>query len=276
MFAPAHLLTLYGGVARGMRLQQHGCTRRRLADAVNDGSIDRVRNGVFALSNADPKVISAAAHGGALTCADALRAHGIWTFPSADDDVHVWLGGAGRHYAHHECRCTVHYSPGRAEPGLAPLYVALIHAYRCLDPEAFFAAYESAWNLRKLTSADRRRIRAELPKAAAWMLDLARPDAQSGLESLLRFRLHLLGFALASQVGIDGVGRVDFVIGGRVILEVDGKENHEGSRRHVDLMRDAAASALSYETLRFDYSMVLYEWDRVVAAVVSALARARA
>ena len=275
MFTPAQLLTRFGGIARGMRPQHHGCTRTRLADAVAAGTITRVRNGVFAVPGADPKVVAAAAHGGALTCADALRAHGIWTL-RIDDEVHVWLGEAGRSFAHERCGCTVHYSAGRADPGVAPLVAALIHAYRCLEPEAFFAAYESAWNQRKLSAADRRRIRAELPKTAAWMLDLARPDAQSGLESLLRFRLHLLGFALDAQVEIDGVGRVDFVIGGRVILEVDGCLNHEGSRRHSDLMRDAAASALGYETLRFDYAMMLYEWDVVVAAILPALDRARA
>jgi very-short-patch-repair endonuclease len=41
-------------------------------------------------------------------------------------------------------------------------------------------------------------------------------------------------------------------------------------------MRDAAASALGYETLRFDYAMMLYEWDVVVAAILPALDRAHA
>ena len=73
---------------------------------------------------------------------------------------------------------------------------------------------------------------------------------------------------------IDGVGRVDFVIGGRVILEADGKLNHSGDRRHKDLMRDAAASALGYETLRFDYAMIIHDGERVAAAILPALMRA--
>src|SRR5690606_38969729 len=158
--------------------------------------------------------------------------------------------------------------------GYASVATALIHAYRCLTAEAFFAAYESAWNRRLITASDRRRIRQELPKKAAWMLDLARSDSQSGLESLLRFRLRLLGISLECQVDIDGVGRVDFVAGGRLIIEVDGKENHAGAeRRHNDLVRDAAASALGYETLRFDYSLVVYNWEVVEDAILPALAR---
>jgi len=112
--------------------------------------------------------------------------------------------------------------------------------------------------------------------AARWLLDLARPDSESGLESLLRLRLYLLGIRLDCQVDIDGVGRVDFVVGGRVILEADGEENHAGSRRHKDLVRDAAASVLGYETLRFDYAMIVHHWDTVVAAILPALNRAGA
>ncbi|MGM7679955.1 endonuclease domain-containing protein [Microbacterium sp. A94] len=276
MFPPVVLLDRFGGIARGTFLQQFGCTRKQLAADVRIGSIHRVRPGVFAIPTADARVVSAAAHGGALTCNAALRFHGIWILPDPDDEVHVWMGAAGRSHPHERCVCVVHYSPGRAELGLAPVAAALVHAYRCLSQEAFFAAYESAWNKRLISATDRARIRRELPKTAGWLLDLARADAESGLESLLRLRLHLLGIQLECQVAIDGVGRVDFVIGGRVILEADGKDNHTGAKRHKDLMRDAAASVLGYETLHFDYAMILHNWDLVVAAILPAIARARA
>ena len=127
-----------------------------------------------------------------------------------------------------------------------------------------------------LTAAARARVRAALPASARWLVDLARPDAESGLESLVRLRLHLIGVEVRTQVAVAGVGRVDFVIEGRVILEADGRENHDGpSQRHRDLMRDAAASRLGFETLRFDYAMILHTWDVVVAAVMAALGRAR-
>lgn len=171
----------------------------------------------------------------------------------------------------------MHYSPGIAALGVAPLAEVLVHVYRCLGTEAFFAAYESAWNQRLISAHDRARIRRALPASARWMLDLARPDAESGLESLLRLRLHLLGIRLECQVSIHGVGRVDFVIAGRLILEADGRENHTGAeRRHRDLIRDAAASARGYETLRFDYAMIVHDWDAVVQAILPAVNRARA
>lgn len=275
MLQPNQLLAHFDGIARGTQLQAFGCTRTQLSSAVRSGSILRVRNGVYALHTIDPRVITAAEHGGALTCAAALRARGVWVLPEADAEVHVWMGEAGR--AHHEqCGCVPHYTPGRSGLGIASVATALVHLYRCADQETFFAAYESAWNKRLITAFDRARIRRELPRTAQWLLDLARNDAESGLESLLRLRLHLLGIHLDCQVQIDGVGRVDFVIAERVILEADGKLNHDGPMRHKDLVRDAAASALGYETLRFDYAMILHDWDRVIAAILPALARAQA
>ena len=276
MMKPADLLDTLGGIARGRLLQQYGSTRSQLAVATREGTIRRIRPGVYALETTDPKIVVAAAHGGALTCADALRAHGIWVLPSVDHDVHVWLGRSGRTHPHASCECIPHHSPGAAGLGLAPVAAALVHAHRCLDQEAFFAAYESAWNKHLLSSHDRKRIRRELPKSTHWLLDLARSDAESGLESVLRLRLHLLGIHLDCQVVIDGVGRVDSVAARRVIVEVDGRLNHAGPEmRHKDLTRDAAASHLGFETLRFDYAMIMHDWDAVVHAITSAIARAR-
>jgi very-short-patch-repair endonuclease len=149
-----------------------------------------------------------------------------------------------------------------------------VHVYHCHGDEVFFAALESALRQRKISSAATGRIRARLPLRARWLVDLARADADSGLESLLRLRLHVLGIRLECQVAIPTVGIVDFVVGDRLILETDGKENHDGaSHRHKDLRRDAAASRLGYETLRFDYALVIHDWPTVEAAILAALAR---
>ncbi len=112
-----------------------------------------------------------------------------------------------------------------------------------------------------LSRTDREWIRRAVPARTRWLVDLARPDADSGLESLLRLRLIRLGVVLECQVVIVGVGRVDFVAAGVLIIEVDGRENHDGqSLRHKDLVRDAVAAALGYETLRFDYALVVHDW----------------
>ncbi|QMU97609.1 DUF559 domain-containing protein [Microbacterium esteraromaticum] len=262
-----------GGVARGSHLQTLGFDRRHLAACVARGEIRRVRPGVFCSNALSSEVHSAVAHGGALTCVSLLRRSGIWTL-SHSDAVHVWMG-PGRHARPHRgCRCVSHYQQGRPPLSTAPLVAALLHFRQCEGDEAFFAAFESAWRKRLLSRAQRDQVRAGLPRGARWLVDLARPDADSGLESLLRLRLHIIGIRLDCQVVIDGVGRVDFVIDGRLIIEADGRENHDAPvKRHKDLVRDAAASALGYETLRFDYAQLIHGWDTVQGSILAALQR---
>jgi very-short-patch-repair endonuclease len=159
--------------------------------------------------------------------------------------------------------------------GLVDVERALVHSYGCHGAEFFFAALESAWNRRLIGSAALGRIRRTLPAGARWLVDFARPDADSRLESIVRLRLHLHGIEVATQVEIPGVGRVDFVVAGRVILEADGRGNHDGaSQRHRDLRRNAVASRLGYETLRFDYAMIIHDWPTVLSAVLAAVRRA--
>ncbi|WP_308488884.1 endonuclease domain-containing protein [Microbacterium sp. ASV81] len=239
------------------------------------GEIERIRHGVFALPDLDAETRTAIAHGGALTCVSVLRMRDVWVL-SDSTAVHVWLGPDHHPQRHRDCACVSHFYKGRPPLGVADLETALVHIRRCEGDEAFFAAYESAWRKGLLSRAARERIRAALPASARWLVDVARADAGSGLESLLRLRLHLIGIRLDCQVRIPGVGVVDFVIGGRLIIEADGRENHDGSSlRHKDLRRDAAASRLGYETLRFDYAQIVYDWPAVQAAILAALARAR-
>ncbi|MFT4260512.1 DUF559 domain-containing protein [Microbacterium sp.] len=280
MQSAAFILAHHGQIARGTLLRQYGLSRRRVEAEVSAGSIIRVRQGVFALPVADPAVITAAQHGGALTCRRALRLHGIWMLDggeSEEAEVHVWMGGRGRTlHDRADCGCIAHHHSGRAGLGIAPVEEALLHAYHCLDEETFFAALESALAQRKLRRPGLARLRARVPSHGRWLIDLARFDAESGLESLLRLRLHRLGIRLECQVEIPTVGRVDFVVGGRLILEADGRANHESpTRRHADRVRDAAASVLGYETLRFDYAQIVHDWPAVEAAIVAAVVRMR-
>lgn len=267
-----HVLTHHGGVARGSLLHQFGLDRRVLEKAVRDGSILRIRQGVFGARGTDADVVTAAEHGGALTCSRALRLHGIWSLET-DLAPHVWMGAHGRVH-HRDCGCVSHFVTGRTVLGLAPLEEVLIHVHHCQGEEAFFAALESAMRQRKLSAAARARISRRLPTYSRWLVDFARNDADSGLESIVRLRLHRIGIFVICQKGIVSVGRVDFVIAGLLLLEVDGVENHDGpSHRHKDLRRDARASVQGLETLRFDYALVLHDWPLVESAILAALGR---
>lgn len=43
--------------------------------------------------------------------------------------------------------------------------------------------------------------------------------------------------------------------------------------RHKDLVRDANAAAWHHPTLRFDYAMIIHDWDLVERAIVATMER---
>lgn len=274
--AATHACSRLGGVASAQELRAVGLTRRDIAAALAGGDLVRPRRGCYALATLPPVALAALAHGGALCCAAALRLHGIWLL-DPDEAVHVWLGPDARAHAHPRCTCRVHRDRGVHEPQSTNGWqVSLVHALTqtlgCLGEEAFFAALESALRQSLLTRADRMALRTKVPRIHRWLVDFARHDADSGLESLIRLRLHRIGISVVTQVRISGVGRVDFVIGDRLIIEADGTTHAGVDNRHRDLMRDAQAAALGFISLRFTYAQIVHDWDTVEAAIVGALA----
>ncbi len=260
-----------GGVARARQLHTYGVGRHHILRALADDRIVKLRNGIYASPTAG-EIADAAHHGGSVTCASALRRYGVWTLDE-NDKLHIIIPSGAREYAHPGCACIAHHSGERHPFGVVPLREALRQAATCLAADAFFAALESALNMKKISRADRAWLRRKLPVRLHWLVDFARPDAQSGIESILRLRLHMLGLRLESQVLIPHVGRVDFVVD-HVIIEVDGRLGHaDPASRHKDLVRDAEAARQGYQVLRFDYAQVIYGWPAVAAAVLAAAAR---
>lgn len=270
-----------GGVARTSTLRDVGVTRRELAVAVRHGTLLRVRKGVYGLPRISSAIREAVNHCGAIACVTAARDHGLWTLDDAKDHrVHTWVHPDRRttrvaiapHPDDDQC-CVFHRDRPLDQPELGRVGIlhCLLQVLRCRGEETFFAALESAMRQGLVGRKQRARLRSAVPSESRWLVDFARADADSGLESLLRLRLHRLGLAVQSQVRIPGVGRVDFVIGDCLILEADG-ETHELSR-HEDRVRDAAAAALGFSTLRFDYATIIHDWPLVESAVRMAVSR---
>ncbi|AWB95199.1 hypothetical protein DCE93_05630 [Agromyces badenianii] len=210
----------------------------------------------------------AVAHGGVLGCASVVREAGLWVLP-LDDHVHVALQPHGHVSPHGGCTCVSHWGEADVSAGRVCLVDALAQLLLCLGEDAFFAALESALRLRRLTRAELSRLKSRIAESRSWLVELAGAESESGLESLMKVRMHRLGIALAAQVEIVGVGRVDFVLGDRLIIEVDGRPGHEGGEsRHKDRVRDAAAAGLGFDTLRFDYALVVHDWPLVEAAIL--------
>jgi len=248
-----------------------GLTRPRIAQAVADGSLRSLRRGVYARAGACADITTAAAHGGSVACVTAARHLGLWVLQT-EAPLHVWLGAHGRSYSHDDCECVVHWDDGTTADafGLPSVPRILRQVLLCRGIEEFFVTLESAKRQDIISSLGIAWLRKHTNAAAREAIDFARDDADSGLESLLRWRLRPHGLSVRSQISIIAVGAVDFVIGDRLIVEVDGIENHDGeSHRHKDLVRDAHAAIWGYSTLRFDYAMVVHDWSTVEMAILA-------
>lgn len=261
-------LARIGPIARTAQLRAAGVTAREITRAAGEGRIRRVRRGVYATVDAHHAFLHAAMHGGAPSCTVVGRLHGLWMLRT--DALHVWLGGAGHHTPIDDA-CVIHWDAGVIELGcLPPVANALLQIAHCAGEEVFFAALESALRQNLLPPNRVNWLRRRLRPDLKWLIAFTRSDADSGLESLVRLRLHKLGITVRTQVLIDDVGEVDILIGDRLIIETDGRDNHDGrSFRHKDLRRDAAAATRGYETLRLDYALIVHDWPHVEAAILA-------
>jgi very-short-patch-repair endonuclease len=261
-------------VRRYRTLRDEGFTRAQIDAALRAGSIVRVRRGVYATPGVCEPVQAAVAHGGVLACVSAARHTGLWTLEGAEDPVHVWLTDAGHAYARGGDGCVNHWDEGVLDGfGLPSVPRMLAQILACCGVESFFVALESALRLDRIAGAGLAWLHSRVSPEGRSAIAFARADADSGLESLVQWRLRGYGLRVRTQVGVAGVGRVDLLIGDSLLVEVDGAENHAGpDHRHKDLVRDANAAMWGYSTLRFDYALVVHDWDLVERAILGRLA----
>ena len=101
------------------------------------------------------------------------------------------------------------------------------------------------------------------------LLALIDPSSESGGESAIRLRLRRLGVPYRSQVVIPGVGRVDFLIGNRLVIEADGFEFH-GDREafESDRARDRRLVELGYLVIRVTYRQ-LQSWPQIERSLLA-------
>ncbi|WP_423777711.1 endonuclease domain-containing protein [Dermabacter hominis] len=82
-----------------------------------------------------------------------------------------------------------------------------------------------------------------------------------------------LGVGFRQQVFIDAIGRVDFLIGDSLVVELDSFEHHQASRHgfNRDRERDADLQLRGYRVIRLTYDQVFYRWEECEARVREAI-----
>lgn len=165
---------------------------------------------------------------------------------------------------------------GTLPVAVAPLAMALLHAIDCQTEEAAIVMIDSALNSRKMSLARLRAAARQLPARYARVLDSCDATSQSGTETLVRLRLRRRGIRVRTQVQIDTVGRVDLLVGNRLVIECDSHQFHDGGEAaQRDYDRDLGLIEKDYLVLRLNYRQIVYEWERVEPIILGLVARRR-
>ncbi|NUP59617.1 MAG: DUF559 domain-containing protein [Pseudarthrobacter sp.] len=259
-----------GGVARSAQLLDAGFPRRELMRLQECGAA-QPRRGVFVLPGCDEGILAAVLNNGRLSCASAAVHYGLW-LRKPPARLHLACNhGHGSGFVRHR---TVRFQGHPLLP-LAAVEDVALHALGCLPAPASTAMATSAIRLhavpRELLASQLLADRSGTARRVLRELDI-RAESIVEVDLAHLFRKH--GIEYASQVFLPGIGRVDFLLGGFLIVEVDGFAFHS---KRGDMLRDRArnnASTVSgYAVLRympeqiwFDPSMVISEINTVLAA----------
>lgn len=257
------------GIFSTRLLRPHGLGHSDIRRAIATGTLSRIRRGWYATEAAAPDVIAAVRIGGRLTCVDALRFHGVWMLPSSGIHVRVSSGvalgptGGAR----------IHWTAERVGPGVDGIAEALHAALHCADLRTLVVAVDSIAHRRLLPHHELAGILQRSPRGRR-VRELLDPAAESGLETILRLALRRHRLRAKSQVVIAGVGRVDFLIGHRLVLEADGYEWH-GSREAFERDRDRDRELVrrGYIVIRPSYRRILGDLDLIIDAVLAVVRR---
>jgi very-short-patch-repair endonuclease len=278
-------IRLRGGVLPIRLLQELGVARSAVAAAMATGSVTQVRRGWYAVRDAPSDVVRAVRVGGSLTGSSVARLHGLWLLDDAK--LHVRVAGSAARLrspddpamrladTHGVC---VHYRERPSGPHDLPardsLPRSLAEMFTCGELLQALIALDSALNSGQLTTAGREELRSLVRVAHRPLVDAADAGCDSGLETIARLLLYSRRVRHQTQARIPGVGRVDLLIGDRLVVELDGTGFHiDPPEFEEDRRRGYELVMRGYLVMRLTYRMVMHDWERVRADLLAVIAR---
>ena len=226
---------------------------------------------MLVLPECRPELEAAIRHNARVSCASAAGHYGLWLRePPAQHHLACNHGHGGGFIRHR----TVRFD-GHPTLPLAAIEDVVLHAMTCLAPPASAAIATSAMRLHgvplELLKAQLTADRSGQARKALHQLDL-RAESIVEVDAQHLFRANGIGYD--AQVYLPGIGRVDFLIEGFLIVEVDGFAFHssrESMRR--DLGRNNASTLGGFAVLRYMPEHIWFEPERVLAEILAALSR---
>lgn len=254
-------------------LARLGLDRHGLSRALAEGRIIRTRRGRYVPGDLHPQLLAAATLGGRLDCVSLLRHLGVFVLTTSPLHVQVEVGAS--RLPPRPPGAVYHWRASQAprQALMADLVEALVQAVRCQGPREAIATLDSAWHAGLIDEHGLSLVFSRLPRRFHPLRRLLDPRSESGPETLTRLILRTLDCEVELQVRIAGVGRVDFVVDGWLIIECDSEEHHSGwQEQKRDRRRDLAAARLGYTTVRLLAEDVFFRRDEVREALQDVIA----
>lgn len=269
----------FGNLAMRSQLRALGHSDHSLRRAVDEGLLHPLRKSWLLAPGANPQAVRAVALAGRLTATSALASYGVWVSrpcglwiasppdstrlpPTAWNEHRMWVrerfpSSDERRWRMSVADSLLHYLSVGAEPDVIASMDSALHQ-----------GLVSAGALNEIFAAARRRLRRLRRRINA--------ASESGLETLMRLACEAEGWNVDVQVHIDGVGRVDLLIDGWLVIELDGDEWHgDTASRDEDSRRDADLVRIGYRYHRFRYRQVMNQLAMCVEVVRAMLAGGR-
>jgi len=266
-----------------------GATSHSLTAAVRGRHLLRARRDHYALPGTDQQILAAVRVGGRIGCVSALNAAGIFAHDTSDTHVHM-NGSMSRSRSprnrlisltpHNRDGCNLHWWPVFDEGHGCEYAVgtpdALAQSLRCQKPWYGLASLDNALFLGKIETGDLLQIFESIPSRLHYLMPLVDGRAEAGQETVLRMIVRAAGLNYELQVWIPGVGRVDMLVEGCLVVEADSRLAHDGWEKHVeDRHRDLVLASQGYMSLRPAYQHTIYEPDLVRASILGLLTQGR-
>ena len=272
-------------VAHRELLVAYGATGRLLTSAVREGLLVRARRDHYLLPDESSSLVDAVRIGGRLACVSALADAGIFVEQASVTHVHLddtmsrlrsprsrFLPFTERTGGGAELHWRPLQRPDDATIWSVGIEDALAQSLRCKSPTRALASIDNALFLGMVGAPAIARIFSAAPSAARWLEEHVDGRAEAGQETVLRMIALNAGFVPELQAVIPGVGRVDMVVAGRLVLEADSRLAHDGWEHHIeDRRRDLALAAAGYMTLRPAYQHTMHNPQLVRAAILGLL-----
>jgi very-short-patch-repair endonuclease len=288
------VLLAHEGVAHITAFLEAGLSRHQVAALLRQRVLVRPRIGWYADPRLPADAIRAVRVGGVLGGTSAARSYGLPLPETVDAELQVSVEDNASRLRHSRDRrwqvaagdepgVRLHWQP-RLEPvrGYRVAVVdALLQLAMCVPFDWLVAAMDAALHVPRsgtalITDTAWRRLRPALPERLRRAWDLADGRSESPIETILRLGLVRSGIPFALQVWMLPYHRVDVLIGGWLIIEVDGRQYHVDERAfEADRERDALFAAWGYRVLRFSYRQVVDDLPWVLEVIRTVHQRGR-